>query len=210
MKRLTYSVIFLSVALGLAGCASINALVSDPDAQALFNLAIERLEAKLADKKTETPTTPTTPESPATPTTPSTAVDEVAYSSLTWPYGGFNGSKSPLDATVRISDLSFSKGSLYYKWASGGCEQLGASSPSDAGATVCAVFFKNSAGIWVGGKFDWISTSRTSRELKHCTGVPGYNGWTMSGIPNPTESCFVIVSVKTGTRSNVIKGRWQR
>lgn len=212
MKRLTQCVMFLGVALALAGCASINALVSDPDAQALFNLAIERLEAKLADKKADTPTTPTSPETPTptTPTPPSTAVDEVAYDSLVWAHGGFNGSKARLDPVVRIKALTFDRSNLYYQWAAGDGILLGAKNAEDAGATLACMFYKAADGRWIGGKFDWIRPRNLSRPLHHIYGPGYYDTWGSASIPNPTEACFVIVSVRTGTRTNVIKGRWQR
>lgn len=189
-----------------SGCASLQSILSDADAQALFDKAIAKLEQRLDKPTTPTPTDPTTP----TPTPPNTAVDEVDYASLVWSNGGFNGKGSRLDPVARISNLTFTKSALSYKWAGGGCEALGASSAGDAGATICAVFFQGSNGIWYGGKFDWISTSRTSREMKHINGSDPYSNWDASVISNPADACFVIVSVKTGTRTNVIKSRWQR
>jgi len=186
---------FLTVALGLAGCSTIRTVMSDPDAQALFNHAVELAEARIVRTDEEKPA--------AT----ATAADAVPYDSLGWSYGGFHGEAAPLDAVARISSLSFNSSTLFYAWDAGNCEALGATSASDYNATICAVFCKNSAGVWVGGKFDWISTSRTSRGLNHCY---DYEGWTMSGLPNPAEACFVIVSIKTGTRTNVIKGEWSR
>jgi hypothetical protein len=71
---------------------------------------------------------------------------------------------------------------------------------------MCCVFFKQADGRWKGGKFDWVSSDRLSRGLGHCT---HYNGWTLSGVPNPAEAAYVIVG-KNGRRTNVIKGTWKR
>jgi len=186
--------------LASTGCSTITSIVKSDDTQVLFNTALDLLQARLAeDVVSATNTSPVVAAS--------TADDAVPYSSLVWAYGDFNGSKAPLDATVRIKSLTFSPSTLYYAWAAGGCEQLGATSAGDHNATICAAFFKGSDGVWRGGKFDWISSNRLSRGLEHCY---GYNGWTLDGVPNPCDACFVIVSVKTGTRSNVIVGKWAR
>lgn len=189
-----------------SGCASLQSILSDADAQALFDKAIVKLEQRLDKPTTPTPTDPTTP----TPTPPNTAVDEVDYASLVWSNGGFSGKGARLDPVARITNLTFSKAALAYRWAGGGCEALGAKSAGDSDATICAVFFRHADGTWRGGKFDWISTSRTSREMKHINGSTPYHNWDASVIPNPADSCFVIVSVRTGTRTNVIKSIWRR
>lgn len=185
------------------GCSTITSIVRSDDTQVLFNTALDLLQARLAeDVASATNTAPVVAESMAD--------DAVPYSSLVWAYGGFNGAKAPLDATVRIKSLSFSPSTLYYAWAAGGCEQLGATSDGDSDATVCAAFFKEPDGVWRGGKFDWISSNRLSRGLEHITGPGYYSNWAEADIPNPCDTCFVIVSIKTGTRTNVAKGVWKR
>lgn len=187
------------------GCALLNTLASDERVQAEFNRALERLQARLEEKADK----PTDPEAPPT-VAPDNKADEVDYASLRWEFGGFNGSRALMDANTRISNLTFRGNSLYFKFAQGSCVSLGAKSASDTGSVMVCVFFKDASGSWRGGKFDWIADNRNAtRELHHINGSTPYSNWQSSWIPNPAESCFVLVSM-SGRRSNVIKGRWQR
>ena len=138
-------------------------------------------------------------------TAASTAGDEAPFSSFRFTYGGFKGSGASL-SEPRIANLRISGGSMSYSWAGPTLAAWGLGN-SEAGA-ICCLFVKNSAGAWIGGKFDWISTSRTSRSLGHVTG--GYEGWSLSGVPNPCEAAFVIVNAGGSRRTNVIAGTWQR
>ena len=106
---------------------------------------------------------------------------------------------------MNISGLKLSSGGLTFHYVNN-LSAWGLSN-SDAGALAC-FFVQKSTGEWVGGKFDWISSSRTGRELKHC--LTGYNGWTMAGVPNPCQAAFVIVSADGRRRSNVLAGTWSR
>jgi hypothetical protein len=134
-----------------------------------------------------------------------TVGDEAPFSAFQFTYGGFNGSGAAL-SEPRIANLRISGGSLSYSWTGPTLAAWGLGD-RDAGA-LCCLFVKNNAGAWIGGKFDWISTSRTSRDLGHVTG--GYNGWSLSGVPNPCEAAFVIVNAGGSRRTNVIAGTWQR
>ena len=136
----------------------------------------------------------------------STAVegDMVDFSALNWSYGGFNGAGAqPSD--VSIAGLSMSSDSLSFAYVKD-LSSWGLSR-SDAGA-LCCLFVQKADGSWVGGKFDWISTSRTTRDLGHVKG--GYNGWSLRGTANPCPAAFVIVSANGSKRSNVISTMWQR
>ncbi len=152
----------------------------------------------------ESPTTPT--DSPTdTPPGTTTSGDAVSYSSFNWIYGGFNGAKAS-HSGVSISSLRYSGNTLFFNYDTD-LSAWGLASGDHTGALAC-LFVKNTAGQWVGGKFDWISSSRTSRGLEHC--LNGYNGWSMSGIPNPCEAAFVIVSPDGRRRSNALVGTWTR
>lgn len=133
-------------------------------------------------------------------TTQSTAEDAVDFSSLAWNWGGFKGGSAKLDAKARIFNLAVKSNGLTYKWMQGGCENLGASSREDASCLAC--LFCLIGGKWVGGKFDWISTSRTSRDFANISG--GYNGWDKQAISKATKFAFVIVSKDGKKRTNVI------
>ena len=82
----------------------------------------------------------------------------------------------------------------------GGCENLGAGSKEDPACLAC--LFCLIGGKWIGGKFDWISTSRTSRDFKNVS--DGYNGWDKGAIGKAAKYAFVIVSRDGKKRTNVI------
>ena len=128
------------------------------------------------------------------------AEDAVDYSQLSWPWGGFKGAGARLDAKARIFNLSVKANGMTYKWMQGGCENLGASSREDAACLAC--LFVLIGGKWQGGKFDWISTSRTSRDFKNIS--EGYCGWRKDAIAKASKYAFVIVSKDGARRTNVI------
>ena len=127
--------------------------------------------------------------------------DSVDFSLLQWSYGGFRGGSAQLAARPRISSLSVSSSGLSYKWVSGGCEDLGASSAS-APDCIAALFYLVD-GKWHGGKFDWISTSRLTRDFKNIK--DGYHGWPPDAISKGKSFAFVIVSRDGKQRTNVIR-----
>ena len=135
------------------------------------------------------------------------AEDEVPFDSLSWNYGGFRGG-SAVKTTAAISGLKATAKNMSYHWKTGGCETLGASSHSDYNHTIACFFVQRGDGRWVGGKFDFISTSRTSRGFENI--YDGYGGWSLSGVPNPCPCAFVIVSTDGKRRTNVIAGTWHR
>ena len=133
------------------------------------------------------------------PVTPTASADAVDFASLDWCWGGFNGKNAKPVADVEIDSLKVS-GNLTYKWVRGGCEKLGATSREDADHTICALFCKLD-GKWQGGKFDWISTSRLSRDFKNVR--DGYGGWRKDAIEAAEAYAFVICSSDGKRRSNV-------
>ena len=138
--------------------------------------------------------------------TPQNSLDQIDYSSITW-FGAPRPRSATIADGVQIGNLSVSGNKLSYSWIKGGCENFGAPSPSEAGFTQCFLAIKVN-GAWKGGKFDWISTSRTSRGLEHCG--EGYNGWPIGEFNAATEFAFVIIGVNyekdapTGKRTNII------
>lgn len=140
----------------------------------------------------EANTSPTIAES-------SIVADAVDFAALNWCWGGFSGKNAkPVDG-VEISALKVTAGGLSYKWESGGCEKLGASSSTDASCIAC--LFVRIGGKWQGGKFDWVSTSRTTRDFKNVR--DGYNGWRADAIEAADAYAFVIVSKDGRKRTNV-------
>lgn len=183
------------------GCKSLVDLADNPSVQAEFERAVARIREALADDPGSVPGVPETVETPANPPSPSTA-DAVPYSSLNWSMGGFRGAGALQHSGAVIGSLSVKSNGMSYKWVSGGCEALGATSKGDADHTLACLFYLDASGKWQGGKFDWISTSRTTRDFKNIH--DGYNGWSPSAFVAATEYAFVIVGTN-GRRTNVIK-----
>ena len=138
---------------------------------------------------------------PTTGTTATPSPDEVGFAQLKWNYGGFKGGAATLESSTRISKLQVNSGGMSYSWASGGCEKLGAASSTDAACVAC--LFCHIGGEWIGGKFDWISTSRRTRDFKNIRS--SYNGWMSNAIEKADAYAFVIVSRDGKKRSNVIR-----
>lgn len=178
----------------LSGCALLDS-IDEADIERLDALA-EKWKAKLEEKIGDTVETPT-PDVPP-PGTPSATVDQLDYAILRWQYGGVNASGAKLDSP-RLSSLSCNGRSVFYRWEVG-MSGWGLGN-GDAGA-ICAVFFERD-GKWIGGKFDWVSVSRSNRELKH---VESYSNWPSSGIKLPWRGkvAFVVVSADGKRRSNVL------
>ncbi len=203
MKHILLASIAAAALLG--GCASILDRIGEDDIAKLDALAdewIAKLEAKLAEPSEPDKPAPETP-APETPADPAPAVDQVDFALLKWQYGGFNGAGAvPSAGGARIADLKVTEaspgGKLSFRWE----RTMKAWGFGDADiCAVCAVFFKGSDGVWRGGKFDHISTSRTSRDLKHCA---SYKDWTMAGVPKDAPVAFVIVQYDGKRRTNVI------
>ena len=143
----------------------------------------------------------------AEPDVPQTS-DEVSYRDYSFSYGGFHAPGAELLPAAQISGLKLTSNGLSYSWKSGGCESFGASSKSDASRTVCLFEVQLADGSWKGGKFDWISTSRTTRGFENI--FNGYSGWTLNGVPNPCNASFCIVGADGRNRTNTLSGTWKR
>ena len=150
---------------------------------------------------TKTPATTSTATSTTSTSSSNSSVDEVNFSLLQWTYGSFKGGEAKLGAQPRITGLKVSSNGMSYSWKSGGCENLGASSATDASCLAC--LFCYYGGKWIGGKFDWISTSRRTRDFVNING--NYKGWSPTVFKNASAYAFVIVSKDGKSRSNVIR-----
>ena len=133
-----------------------------------------------------------------------TEVDAIDFASLQWKFGGVNGGKAKL-SSPRISSLRASANGISYKWDVG---MSGWGLAHDqTGALVCW-FVERSDGSIVGGKFDWISTSRTTRDFKNIN--TGYQGWNLEGVPNPCKAYMVVITEDCRKRSNIVSTEWKR
>jgi hypothetical protein len=121
---------------------------------------------------------------------------------LDFRYGGFRGERAKEEPGCRIGSLKVGKDKLTYKWEAGGCEALGAKDKADYSQTVACAFYWDGK-KWVGGKFDWISTSRTSRGFENIKS--GYNGWDSAAFFGAKKHGFCIVSKDGKKRSNFIE-----
>ena len=92
---------------------------------------------------------------------------------------------------------------MTYKWMNGRCEDLGPLNKGEASCYAC--IFCYIGGQWVGGKFEWISTSRTSRDFKNIK--DSYQGWPKDAISMTDRYAFVIIHPDTKKRTNVIAFR---
>ncbi len=154
---------------------------------------------------TDTTTPPSVDPETGDATTPGvdSYLDAAPFGSFNWKYGGVNGGGAS-HSGVNISGVRFAgKSGLSFTYVN----NLSAWGLSNGDiSSIACLFVLNNAGQWVGGKFDWISSSRTSRDFINVN--EGYNGWTLADVPNPCQAAFVIVNGKR--RSNVIVGTWAR
>lgn len=131
--------------------------------------------------------------------------DAVAFEDLHWDYGGFHPATNCVRSAVEISGLNMARDGLGFSYvqdlSSWGLDH------GDAGALAC-LFVLNDENRWVGGKFDWISSSRNKRDFKNV--YSGYAGWSLFDVPNPCLAAFLIVSADGRHRSNVISSIWTR
>ena len=176
------------LALLTTGCAMFDKLGGMEASDKLAEKWKDKLEEKIpTNPGTETPQ----PDKPV-------AGDAVPFSSLQWQYGGMKAGGAVL-STPRLSNASCNGRVYYYRWDVG-LSGWGLGN-GDAGA-VCAVFIERD-GQWVGGKFDWVSTSRTFRGLDH---LESYSTWPSAKITLPLSGrvAFVVTSADGKRRSNVI------
>lgn len=160
---------------------------------------------RLVGKLAPPPAPPAPPEAPAAPGTPATdpaaqpdrTGDEVDFRMLAWTCGGFGGGGAVL-GVPRIGALKVSSSGLTLRWLTG-LESWGLAR-TDAGAI--AALFCLVDGHWRGGKFDWISTSRASRDFNNIRS--GYQGWRPADLDTADAYAFVVVSADGRRRSNVI------
>jgi hypothetical protein len=156
---------------------------------------------------TTRPAPTTTQSAAAAPVASGGAVgaDAVSFGALRWTYGGRPNGSGARNGGVVISGARFSSNRISFTYN----HDLGAWGYSrDALGGIACLFVRKENGQWVGGKFDWISSSRTSRGFENIRA--GYNGWSLAGVPNPCAAAFVIVSPDGSRRSNVISGTWSR
>ncbi len=139
-------------------------------------------------------------QEPGTKNQEPASADAVDYSLLDWRWGAFKGAKASL-SSARIKSLKVGSGSLSYAWERGSCSDLDAACTHANPCCTCALFCRVD-GKWVGGKFEHISTDRTSRGLGNVQ--EGYGGWDPSALTRADAYAFVILDDGAKRRTNVI------
>ena len=116
-------------------------------------------------------------------------------------YGGFKFENAVEDPKAQIQNLTVTSKGMKYGWKAG--STLSGWGLSDTQAGALAVFaVKGSDGVYRGGKFDWISKSRTTRSFENIRG--GYKGWPKDAIDTAKGYAFCIVSENGKKRTNWI------
>lgn len=133
--------------------------------------------------------------------------DEATYGSFNWEFGGFNGSGAK-ESKVIIGGLEMEKNGLRFSYDFD-LSSWGVEDPTDASQALACLFVLDNDGRWIGGKFEWISTSRTTREFSNIYNDQDYK-FDFSNVPESTTAAFVIVSADGKRRSNVITALWNR
>lgn len=115
-------------------------------------------------------------------------------------YGGVNFNKAKEDAGAQIKDLSVNSSGLKYSWKSGNLKGWGLQDGDPGALAIFAV--KDSSGKYRGGKFEWISKSRTTRAFTNIKG--GYGGWPKNAVETAKGYAFCICSADAKKRTNWI------
>ncbi len=132
-------------------------------------------------------------------------VDDIPFEILKWKFGGFRPPTNAVRSTVTVSSLKMKRDGMSFKWV----RNLGAwGIPYEVPDALACLFVKTEDGEWVGGKFEWISSSRSTRQFTNIR--EGYHGWTLRGVPKTAEAAFVIFRKDGKQRSNIVVGVWER
>ena len=91
---------------------------------------------------------------------------------------------------------------MSYAWAKGDLGNWGLAR-TDAGALACAFYWSDEEQAWIGGKFDWISTSRLTRSWENVR--ERYNGWDPDAFFAAKRHAFCIVSKDGRKRTNLVE-----
>lgn len=193
LKMVIGACLFLGMVAFLPGCLT-------PERQEELVDRLSEIAAEIRQDAAQ-PETPEAVEAPQggeeAPSDP--GEQPAAAPAVTWCWGGFNGSRAVEVSGARIKNLKVTGSGLSYQWEKGGCEELGATSKTDCDHTVACLFIEDGRG----GKFDWISTSRLTRDLKNVE--TGYKGWDAAAFKASKRLNFCICSHDGKRRTNFIE-----
>lgn len=188
--------------LAFVGCASTPQL--PPGAAAFVTNAVQRAVTQLQKtlERDAAQSDPATAETGADTTAPAEEAATPVAGSLVFRYGGFDGSKATEDPATQIRAFKFSSSGMSYAWAKGDLGNWGLAH-TDAGALACAFYWSDKEQAWIGGKFDWISSSRLTRSWENVR--ERYNGWDPDAFFSAKRHAFCIVSKDGRRRTNLVE-----
>lgn len=124
------------------------------------------------------------------------SVDAVPYDRLVWAAGGGNYAGAAL-TDERLTGLTVAPPNMAVAWGS----DLSSWGYDYDQASAYACLFCEVNGQWLGGKFEWISRSRSTREFKNI--YARYNGWNPAWL-TAKKFAFVVVNKQGTKRTNVV------
>ena len=119
--------------------------------------------------------------------------------SLSWVYGGKNGSNAEEDTSAsgwKLTKFTFDGKTVKFD----GTGSMWGYTHSNPKARNC-LFFKD-GDKYVGGFFEWGDPSRKSRDIKNITGK--YKGWDPGKLAKASEFAFCMTDEACRKRSNVL------
>ena len=191
MKRILITTL---AALLVAGCANMP-----PEVESLLRQAYERA-VEHARKRQASQAPATDPQQVERPAGQSADTAPASAEKLVFRFGGFRGASALEDPATQIGSVRMSRSGMSYKWTKGDLSNWGLAREK-ADALACAFYWSESEKAWIGGKFDWISTSRTTRDFKNID--EGYHGWDAKAFWEAPRRAFCIVSEDGRVRTNL-------
>lgn len=126
---------------------------------------------------------------------------------IVWRYGGFRGENAAEDPVNVIRDLHIKGKRLTFGWERGDLSNWGVGK-TDATAIAAAFFWSDEEQAWIGGKFEWVDFSRTTRDLANIYPGPdgkAYHGWRSDLFLAAPKRAFCIVKKDGSLRTNLIE-----
>ena len=120
---------------------------------------------------------------------------------LDWRYGNFNGSNAKEDPNVVIADLTVNEKSMKIRWVKG--MDAWGYGRSDPKGVACVFYYDEGEKKFIGGKFEYISTSRSTRDWANIKN--SYGGWNYGKFVAAKRYAFCVISEKGLKRSNIIE-----
>lgn len=125
--------------------------------------------------------------------------DEVDYRLLNWCLGDIYPDNIELDHETLIQSLHVNKNGLSFSWKHGSLSNWGMKF-KEAGCVACLFYMFN--GVWMGGRFDWVSTANLHIPFDNINNR--CYGWEPRFIDHSKEFAFLIIDPSGRIRTNVI------